>query len=225
MGLQKINLTQIDTIPPSGTTINLGSTELPLGEVYANGFVGDGSQLTNLPFPLVTNGSSGTSGTSGTSGIDGSSGSSGTSGSSGSSGTSGSSGSSGTSGSSGSSGSTGTSGSSGSSGTSGSSGSTGTSGSSGSSGSSGTGFSTVANYGANRVLISDGTANGATAYGNFTFDGTNLGVGITGSIGSKLDVKSSYTGTDDLAFRVQDSNGLDMFHVNSMGGVGGYGQI
>jgi hypothetical protein len=68
----------------------------------------------------------------------------------------------------------GTSGSSGSSGTSGSSGSSGTSGSSGSSGTSGTGFDTVQDPGLTRVLISDGTTNGAIAQSGLTYDGTQL---------------------------------------------------
>jgi hypothetical protein len=84
--------------------------------------------------------------------------------------------SSGTSGSSGSSGSSGTSGSSGSSGSSGTSGTSGSSGSSGSSGTSGTGFSTVANYGSNRILVSDNTPDGATAQSDLTWDGNVLAI-------------------------------------------------
>lgn len=34
MALQKINLTQIDTIPPSGTTIIFGSSELPINSIF-----------------------------------------------------------------------------------------------------------------------------------------------------------------------------------------------
>jgi hypothetical protein len=34
MALQKINLTQIDTVPPSGTTITFGSAELPINTIF-----------------------------------------------------------------------------------------------------------------------------------------------------------------------------------------------
>jgi hypothetical protein len=59
-------------------------------------------------------------------------------------------------------------------GTSGSSGSSGSSGIDGPTGPTGAGFNTVANYGTNRLLVSDNTASGATAQSNLTFDGTNL---------------------------------------------------
>ena len=89
---------------------------------------------------------------------------------------------SGTSGTSGQSGSIGTSGESGTSGTSGVSG---TMGESGTSGTSGTGFNTISGYGLNRVLISDGTTNSATASNSLKFDGTLLTVDanllVTGS--------------------------------------------
>ena len=89
---------------------------------------------------------------------------------------------SGTSGTSGQSGSIGTSGESGTSGTSGVSG---TMGESGTSGTSGTGFNTISGHGLNRVLISDGTTNSATASSSLKFDGTLLTVDanllVTGS--------------------------------------------
>lgn len=127
-----------------------------------------------------TSGGTGASGTSGTSGQDGVSGTSGTSGTRGSSGTSGTSGTTGTSGSSGTSGTTGSSGTSGIAGTSGTAGTSGGTGVSGTSGTSGTGFSTVTNFGDNRILTSDGTSNAAIAESNITFDGSVLS--ITGSM-------------------------------------------
>lgn len=122
-------------------------------------------------------GPSGESGTSGTSGLSGTMGESGTSGTSGINGTMGESGTSGTTGESGTSGTSGENGpigEAGTSGTSGENGSIGESGTSGTSGSSGTGFSTISNYGVNRVLTSDNTTNAASANSNLTFNGSVL---------------------------------------------------
>lgn len=53
MGLQKINWLQINTIPPSGSTIIIGSSGSPINTIYSEtfigSFIGDGSGLTNLP--------------------------------------------------------------------------------------------------------------------------------------------------------------------------------
>jgi hypothetical protein len=115
MTLQKINWTQVDIENvPSGSIVNLGSTDTPLHAVYADNIYLSGTSLSDLIATGGTGGGgTGSSGTSGTSGTSGSSGQNGSSGTSGTSGTSGSSGTNGISGSSGSSGSSGTSGSSG----------------------------------------------------------------------------------------------------------------
>jgi hypothetical protein len=47
-------------------------------------------------------------------------------------------------------------------------------GSAGSSGTSGTGFNTVQSYGSNRVLVSDGTPNGAIGSTGFTYNGSTV---------------------------------------------------
>lgn len=123
------------------------------------------------------NGAAGANGSSGTSGANGVSGSSGTSGGTGSSGTSGGTGSSGTSGANGgagANGSSGTSGGAGVNGSSGTSGANGTSGVSGTAGTSGTGFNAISPANLNSLLISDGTANGATTNTSITVSGNNI---------------------------------------------------
>jgi hypothetical protein len=195
-----------------------------------------------------TSGETGASGSSGTSGATGASGSSGTSGATGASGTSGATGSSGTSGATGSSGTSGATGATGSSGTSGATGASGSSGTSGATGAAGTagtagtGFNTISNAGANRILLSDGSANAATASSNLSYTNSAFIVNgntiITGSLtvtgssmlfpavdqmiltGSMLITGSSQlTGSFTLRRSpLVDSIGLDLYGTGTKGG-------
>ena len=189
IGWSNNNTTPVEIkINAVATTAALSSTDRIILDIYADNTDNQNRTITfyteglfHYSYIVTTiaapSGTSGTSGTAGTSGTPGSSGTSGTAGSSGTAGTSGTPGSSGTSGTAGTSG---TPGSSGTSGTSGLTGDSGSSGTSGTAGTSGTGFSSISNFGDNRILTSDGTNNAAVAESNLSFDGSTLSV--TGSI-------------------------------------------
>jgi hypothetical protein len=170
-GIGSTGTTPLSTTLASLSDVSVGSRTA--GDLlYYNGSQWESTKNLNATYGITgslsivgslnINGTSYTAATSGTSGTSGTPGSSGTSGTSGITGDSGSSGTSGTSG------------------TSGITGDSGSSGTSGTAGTSGTGFSSISNFGDNRILTSDGTNNAAVAESNLSFDGSTLSV--TGSI-------------------------------------------